>query len=104
MYHSNNGCLNFHFYKMFFFFQGTTPEEFIKKPTNGESPYTKFRQRMQEKIGAPKIDNVQIISVQRTTVDGVEYTDVRYAAYKSPYFQGSQLDGIVNQYRNEVSS
>ncbi|XP_061183428.1 neural-cadherin-like [Saccostrea echinata] len=80
---------------------GTTPEDFIKKPQSGESPYTKFRLRMKEKLKVPKIDNVQIISVLKTTVDGVDYTDVRYAAYGSPYFQGSQLDGVVNQYRDE---
>lgn len=56
---------------------------------------------MQEKLKAPGIANVQIISVQKTTVDGEDYTDVRYAAYGSPYFQGSQLDAIVNQNRNE---
>ncbi|XP_048742923.2 neural-cadherin-like isoform X4 [Ostrea edulis] len=80
---------------------GTTPEEFIKKPSNGESPYTKFRLRMKDKLGVPSIDNVQIISVLKSTVDDVDYTDARFAAYGSPYFQGSQLDGIVNQYRNE---
>lgn len=58
---------------------------------------------MQEKLKVPDIANVQIISVQKTTVDGEDYTDVRYAAYGSPYFQGSQLDTIVNQNRNEVS-
>lgn len=58
---------------------------------------------MQEKLKVPDIANVQIISVQKTTVDGEDYTDVRYAAYGSPYFQGSQLDAIVNQNRNEVS-
>lgn len=58
---------------------------------------------MQEKLKVPDIANVQIISVQKTSVDGEDYTDVRYAAYKSPYFQGSQLDAIVNQNRNEVS-
>eukprot|EP00105_Crassostrea_gigas_P039530 XP_019923678.1 PREDICTED: neural-cadherin-like [Crassostrea gigas] len=80
---------------------GTTPEDFIKEPSGGESPYTKFRKRMQEKLKVPGIANVQIISVQKTTVDGEDYTDVRYAAYGSPYFQGSQLDAIVNQNRNE---
>lgn len=58
---------------------------------------------MQEKLKVPDIANVQIISVQKTNVDGEDYTDVRYAAYGSPYFQGSQLDAIVNQNRNEVS-
>ncbi|PVD20719.1 hypothetical protein C0Q70_18878 [Pomacea canaliculata] len=77
--------------------QGISAEDFIKRPpldasTYGESPYDKFRKLLAAKLGTA-LENVLIISVQ--DVEGGDYTDVRYTAHGSPYYQSSQTDSLV---------
>ncbi|KAK7483025.1 hypothetical protein BaRGS_00025688, partial [Batillaria attramentaria] len=71
---------------------GTSAEEFIKRSQNGagESKYDNFRTLMAAKLGVD-VNNVEIISV----MDVGEFTDVRYSAHGSPYYQSSQTDSVV---------
>ena len=69
---------------------GTTAEEFIMKDGNKMSKKEKFHRVLAQALGLP-LKNVDIITV----MDNGPFTDVRYAAHGSPYYQSSQTDSAV---------
>ncbi|KAK6174384.1 hypothetical protein SNE40_017672 [Patella caerulea] len=76
---------------------GTTAEEFMDREKKAgditayeESKSDKFRQLLASKISAP-VGNVEVISV----MNNGEYTDVRYSAHGSPYYDASKTDSVV---------
>ncbi|KAL5017034.1 hypothetical protein ScPMuIL_006623 [Solemya velum] len=77
--------------------QGTTAEKFIQRPKTGAglSDYGKsnlqnLKELLAEKLSVPT-ENVLIVSV----INNGLFTDVRYAASGSPWYQPSKLDGLV---------
>ncbi|KAL8590527.1 hypothetical protein ACOMHN_010963 [Nucella lapillus] len=69
---------------------GTTAEEFIIKDGKRPSKKEKFHKLLADVLGLPQ-QNVDIITV----MDMGKFTDVRYAAHGSPYYQASQTDSAV---------
>ncbi len=87
---------------------GITAEQFVDRPkigpgTNdyGKSKYDLFREMIARKLSV-STKNVDIFTVLNHPV--LERTvDVRFAAHGSPYYRPARLDGIVNQFKIEVS-
>ncbi|KAK7504632.1 hypothetical protein BaRGS_00004118 [Batillaria attramentaria] len=75
---------------------GTTAEEFIVSRDGGKSKKEVFHELFAEKMGLPK-ENIDIITV----MDVGGFTDVRYAAHGSPYYQSSQTDSVVVRNKDE---
>lgn len=71
------------------------------KTQHSESNYEKFQKKLAEKLGVP-VENVDIFSVMDNKT--MQYLDIRYAAHGSPWYPPSKIDGIVTQYKTEVSS
>ena len=78
---------------------GTTAEEFILKQGGRPSKKETFHRLLAEVLGLPP-QNVDIITV----MDVGPFTDVRYAAHGSPYFQSSQMDSAVVRNQKRVRS
>ncbi|KAL3856809.1 hypothetical protein ACJMK2_011526 [Sinanodonta woodiana] len=86
---------------------GITDEYFVTPVSSGqgnskmESPADKFRNLLAKKLNTdPK--NVYILSIMHPA--DKDYTDIRYAAHGSPWYQPSRSDGIVNMYRSEFQA
>ena len=84
-----------------------TSEEFVMRPKTGpgildygRSKYDKFREKIAEKLSVP-VGNVHIFTVMNHP-SMERTTDVRFAAHGSPYYRPARLDGIVNQFKDEV--
>ena len=91
-----------------------TAEEFVSRPKvsgaggddGGSSKYGRSRyQLLQETIASwldVPVDNVDVFTVlnhpfkERTI-------DVRYSAHGSPYYRSTKLNGLMVQYRSQVS-
>ena len=76
---------------------GTTAEEFIIKQGSKKSKKEKFHEVLARVLGLP-LENVDIITI----MDVGKYTDVRYAAHGSPYYQTSQMDSAVVRNQKKV--
>ena len=79
-------------------FLGTTPEDFIKPDSTGKSPYSRFRERLSDKLGTA-VENVEIISILKKD----EFTDVRFSAHGSPYYSPTKMNGVILNDKTGVS-
>ncbi|KAH3883569.1 hypothetical protein DPMN_007529, partial [Dreissena polymorpha] len=90
---------------------GISPAEFLRRePVQGsstlyeDSAYIKFQKLLAKKLygsdSQPDMEKVQMVSV----MGNASYTDVRFAAHGSPWYQSSRLDGIVTQNRAKFQS
>ncbi|KAK3581134.1 hypothetical protein CHS0354_033929 [Potamilus streckersoni] len=91
--------------------EGITAEKFVERPLMknaagindgyGQSKYEKFREKLALKLGVPTA-NVAIFSV----MNNGKYTDVRFSAHGSPWYQPSRLNGILivnkDEFKNDV--
>ena len=65
-----------------------------------KSMYMEFRELLAAKLHTD-LENVYILSVMYNSIKG-DYTDVRYAAHGSPWYQSGRVDGVVSANRDEV--
>ncbi|KAK3606482.1 hypothetical protein CHS0354_041433 [Potamilus streckersoni] len=86
---------------------GITDEYFVTPVGSGqgnskmESPADKFRSLLAKKLNTD-LKNVYILSIMHPA--DKDYTDIRYSAHGSPWYQPSRSDGIVNMYRDEFQA
>lgn len=75
-----------------------SPEDFVKTDSDGVSKRDRFRKQMSRYLNATHVDVFTVLPSK-----GGKYTDVRFSAHGSPYYEPEKLEGVLAKRKMDLS-